>query len=151
MRINLSGVSAENPNEWIKPTRKPDGGFEVKKYVLKVVAIDDSEYSNTGDQLLKVDFKTGDNKSYQERFSLAENLLWKLKQFVVAMNAPDELDINDLIGRYVVATIGGREYNGKDYNNLLEWGYSELNDKLPPFPSYKDADLTDEELAEELF
>jgi hypothetical protein len=146
MRINLSGVSAENPNEWIKPIRKSDGGFEVKKYVLKVVAIDDSEYSSTGDQLLKVDFKTGDNKSYQERFSLAENLLWKLKQFVVAMKAPDELDINDLIGRYVVATIGGREYNGKDYNNLLEWGYSELNDKLPQLPSCDGIDITDEEI-----
>jgi hypothetical protein len=146
MRINLSGVSAENPNEWIKPTRKPDGGFEVKKYVLKVVAIDDSEYSNTGDQLLKVDFKTGDNKSYQEKFSLAANMLWKLKQFIIAMKAPDELNVTDLIGRYVVATIGGREYNGKDYNNLLEWGYSELNDKLPQLPSCDGIDITDEEI-----
>jgi hypothetical protein len=151
MRINLTGVSSENPNEWIKPTRKPDGGFEVKKYILKVVAIDDSEYSSTGDQILKVDFRTVDNKIYQEKFSLGENLLWKLKRFIIAMNAPDDLNVNDLIGRYVIATIGGRDHNGKEYNNLLEWGYSELNDKLPPFPSYKDADITDEELAEELF
>jgi hypothetical protein len=67
------------------------------------------------------------------------------------MKAPDELDVNDLIGRYAVATIGGREYNGKDYNNLLEWEYSKLNDNLPPFSSYKDMDMTDEEMAEELF
>jgi hypothetical protein len=150
MRINLTGVSAENPNEWIKPTRKADGTFEVKKYVLKVIAIDDSEYSNTGDQLLKVDFKTGDNKSYQEKFSLAENLLWKLKQFIIAMKSPDELNVTDLIGRYVVATIGGREYNGKDYNNLLEWGYSELNDKLPPIPTGEAKTEIEEEI-EELF
>jgi hypothetical protein len=150
MRINLTGVSAENPNEWIKPTRKEDGGFETKKYVLKIIAVDDSEYSNTGDQLLKVDFKTGDNKSYQEKFSLAENLLWKLKQFIIAMKAPDELSATDLIGRYAVATIGGREYNGKDYNNLLEWGYSELNDKLPPFPISEAETATEEEI-EELF
>jgi hypothetical protein len=150
MRINVRGVSAENPNEWIKPTRNADGSYETKKYVLKIIAVDDSEYSNTGDQLLKVDFKTGDNKSYQEKFSSAENLLWRQRQLIEAMKAPDELDDTDLVGRYVVATIGGREYKGRDLNNLIKWEYSELNDKLPPFPTDEAKTAIEEEI-EELF
>ena len=148
MRINLTGVSAENPNEWIKPIRKADGTFEVKKYVLKIIAVDDLGYNSRGEQELKVDFKTGDNKSYQEKFPLAENLLWKLKQFTVAMQAPDDFDANNLVSRYVTATLGGREHNGKDYNQLLSWEYAPQNDKLAPIPS---AVESGEEEVEELF
>jgi hypothetical protein len=136
MIVNLANVSVESPAEWIKPVRLPDGSFAVNKYILKVVSVDDSEYNSAGERVLKVDFKTSDEKRYQESFPLSGKFLWKLKQLAVALRAPDEFDTVDLVGRYVIATIGGREYNGKDYNNLISWEYSKLNDNLPAFSTF---------------
>jgi hypothetical protein len=149
MIVNLANVSVESPAaEWIKPIRELDGSFEVNKYVLKIIAVDDSEYNSAGDRVLKVDFKTSDEKRYQESFPLGGKLLWKLKQLAIALKAPDEFDTVDLVGRYVVATIGGREYNGKEYNKLISWDYSVLNDKLPPFSIFSLKNFSADEMEE---
>lgn len=147
MVIDLRGVSTENPNEWIVPVRRADGSFEEKEYLLKIVSIDDTKFNKNGDQTLEVTFRTADNKLYKETFSLGETALWKLKQFTVELKAPEYFDIFNLIGRYIVAVISGREYNGKIYNQTVSWRYATQNDKLPPIVDQ----LANADEAEELF
>lgn len=150
MKINLTDVTTESPNEWIKPIKNGDGSYQTQKFTLKVESIA-QEWNKNGDECAKFVFKTSDGKTYSETFPFNKDLLWKLKRFTIAMQAPSNLDLNDLVNRYVLVTLTGRLYNGKDYNELVAWEYAPQNDKLAPIPEAKDEEAELQAEAEELF
>ena len=60
----------------------------------------------------------------------------------MALKAPECYDINDFIGRYVIADIKSRNYKKNDGSTGVSygaksWEYSTHNDKLPPIPEAK--------------
>lgn len=126
MRIDTRGVELTPPGEWIK---------EKGEYTLKLTKWDQDGYTDAGEEKFKIFFQTADGKMHSERFSTAPNMLWKIKRLEVAMEAPEVYELDSLIGRYVIADVGMREYNGKEYAEAKEWKYAPQNKKLDPIPS----------------
>lgn len=155
MIVNLTNVQADAPNEWLRPEKNADGSFKKIKYTLKVTSIEADGYDDQGDERYKMTFKTADGKMTSDSFTVCEagKTTWKLKRITVAMKAPDRLNLSDLIGRYVVATIGGytSKANGKDYAQIESFEYSPHNDKLAPIPEAKTKEEQIADEAEELF
>lgn len=135
----MSGVSTENPNEFIK---------EAGKYTLKITYIEEDGYDKNGDQRIKFGFKASDGKNHSESFSYAGEYAWRFKRFTEAMKAPELFDINNLVGRYVVADI---ILNAKGYSTVKEFTYSANNDKLEPIKQAVSETATIAQEAEELF
>jgi len=136
----MSGVSTENPNEFIK---------EAGNYVLKILYIEEDGYDKNGDQRIKFGFKSSDGKNHSESFSYEGEFAWRFKRFTDAMRVPSgAFDINDLVGRYIIAEMF---INTKGYANTKEWSYAAQNDKLQPIPEAKSEDATIAEEAEGLF
>lgn len=149
MKIDLTGVSAEPQNTWIKPEKNEDGSFKKIKYTLKVVSIEADGYNDDGDERYKMTFKDAQSQMISDSFTVSPvgKTTWKLKRIAIAMKAPDKLELGDLIDRYIIAIIGGYTgKNGKDYAQIESFEYSELNDQLPPIPEAKS---DDEMIAEE--
>lgn len=149
MKIDLTGVSAEPQSAWIKPEKTEDGSFKKIKYTLKVVSIEADGYNDDGDERYKMTFKDAQSQMISDSFTVSPEgkTTWKLKRIAVAMKAPDKLDLNDLVNRYIVATVSGYTgKNGKDYAQIESFEYSPNNDKLPPIPEAKS---DDELIAEE--
>ena len=53
-----------------------------------------------------------------------------------------EYDINDFVGRYIIANIKQENYTKRDVtpgiaHKIKSWEYSTLNDKMPPIPEAK--------------
>lgn len=140
MIINTKGVELTPPAEWIKTAGK---------YTLKITEIKPDGFTPDGEKF-KIFFKSANGELHSEFYSTAPNMLWKIKNVEVAMKAPECYDIENFVGRYIVANIGMRSYNGKEYAEAKSWEYSELNDKLPPIPEYVDASAVEEaQIAEE--
>ena len=139
MIVNLKGVSSENPNEYIKTAGT---------YTLKLISILEDGYDKNGDQRLKFTFKSHDQKNHSESFSLTGEYTWRLKRFTEAMKAPEVFNIEDLVGRYVMADV---ILNKSGYATVSEFKYAIQNDKLEPIPEAKDENQQLAEEAEELF
>ena len=139
MRVSLKGVSSENPNEFIKTAGT---------YTLKIVEVSEDGYNTDGDQKIKFSFKTPDGKNHNESFSYDGKFAWRFKRFAEAMKAPDDFNVEDFVGRYVVADM---VLNAKGYANTSEFRYAVQNDKIAPFPEYKSDEDEASEEAEELF
>ena len=152
MIIDLSNVAAEAPNEWIKPEKNKDGTFKKIKYTLKLISIEADGYDSEGEERYKMNFKTADGKMISDGFNVSPSakLTWKLKRIAIAMKAPDKLNLQYLIDRYIVATVGGyTTKTGKDYAQIENFEYSAHNDKLGPIPEAKsvEEELQDAEAA----
>lgn len=131
MIVNMTGVSTENPNEFIK---------EAGKFALKVTFIEEDGYDKNGDQRIKFGFKSSDGKNHSESFSYEGEYAWRFKRFTEAMKSPTaSFDINELVGRYVTADV---TINAKGYANVKEFSYHAQNDKLPPI---KEASAVEDE------
>jgi hypothetical protein len=63
-----------------------------------------------------------------------EKMLWKVARLRDALHSPEIFELEDWVGRYVLATIEMREYNGKTNPNIKKLQYSKANDKLAPIP-----------------
>lgn len=112
MRINTRGVELTAPGEWIT---------EAGEYTFKITDWKQDGYTPNGDEKFKIFFKTGDGLQHSELFSTAQNMLWKIKRLEVALGAPEEYELDDLIGHYVTAIVGTRSHNGKQYAEIKEW------------------------------
>jgi len=131
---NVKGVEL-NQTEYIK---------EAGTYRLKVEKVEIDGYDNQGDEVPKLTFSClkiikKDGKpaldesivyTHSESYSGNENILWKSKVLQDAMKAPEVFDFNDLVGRFVMAEIGMREHNGKEYSQVKKMFYSKANDSL---------------------
>jgi hypothetical protein len=135
----MSGVSTENPNEFIK-----DAG----KYILKISYIEEDGYDKNGDQRIKFGFKSSDGKNHSESFSYEGEYAWRFKRFTDAMKAPESFDITNLVGRYIVADM---IINQKGYANVKQFEYAVQNDKLDPIKEAVSEAKQLEAEAEDLF
>lgn len=138
MIVNNKGISAENPNEFIK-----DAGT----YTLKVISIEEDGYTDEGAEKIRVAMRDNKGRNYGERLDTGGKFAWKFRQFCDAFKAPDGFDTDHLIGRYIVISM---VINAKGYLNSTKFDYAVQNDKLEPIPSADEAQAISEE-AEDVF
>lgn len=138
MIVNTQGIELNN-NTYIT---------EAGQYAFKIEKFEENGVSSYNSPAFKLHFignkiivgqdgkpALGDEEFiHTERYTLDENVLWKIKILEVALDAPEIYDINDFVGRYVVADVGLREHNGKMYSDIKKWKPSKRNDALPPIP-----------------
>lgn len=75
MKINFSDVKV---SEWV-------GISEEGTYTFKINGVD-TRLNKNGDDMLVVECTTKDNESMRLFFPLVENMLWRLKKFVTAVD-----------------------------------------------------------------
>jgi hypothetical protein len=119
------------------------------KFLFKIEKFEEDGFSNSGDTRFKLFFKgveVGTKEpiySYSEQFLATGKALFKIKQVEVALKAPECYDINDFIGRYIIANIKKETYTKQDGSQgvsykVKSWEYSQHNDKLAPIPEAKE-------------
>lgn len=115
------------------------------KFLFKIEKFEEDGFTNSGDIRFKLMFKgveVGTKEPvyiHSETFNVGQSSLWRIKQLEVAIKAPEVYDINDFIGRFVIANIKSESYTKKDGTNgtvykVKSWEYSTFNDKMPPIP-----------------
>lgn len=118
------------------------------KFLFRIDKFEDDGFTNSGDARFKLFFKgveVGTKEPvylHSEQFNIGQKSLWRIKQLEVALKAPEIYDVNDFIGRYVIATIKKENYIKSDGSaghsfKVKTWEYSSLNDKMPPIPEAK--------------
>lgn len=128
MRIDTRGVELTPPAEWVS---------EKGVYVFKITKREQDGYSQEGYEKFKFTFQTADGKMFSELFSEAPNMLWKIKQLAVALDAPEVFDPDDFVGHYVTADIRMKKSkkDGEYYPNVWQWMEAPQNKKVDPIPS----------------
>ena len=118
------------------------------KFLFKIEKWEEDGFTQYGDSKFKMFFKGVEVGTkdpiylHSEMFNVGQKSLWRIKQLEVALKSPEIFELSDWIGRYVNCEIVERTYNkndgteGKSYN-VVNWSYSQLNDKLPPIPEKK--------------
>lgn len=118
------------------------------KFLFRIEKFEEDGFTNAGDAKFKLHFKgveVGTKEPvylHNEQFNIGQSSLWRIKQVEVALKAPEVYDINDFVGRYIIANIKQENYTKKDGSNgtshkVKSWEYSTLNDKMPPIPEAK--------------
>jgi len=118
------------------------------KFTFKVEKFEDDGFTNAGDQQFKLMFKGVEAGTQEpifmhtERFSIGQKALWRIKQLEVALKAPETYEVEDFIGRYVIANVVSENYTKNDGTQgtafkVKSWEYHTANDKLPPIPEAK--------------
>lgn len=113
------------------------------KFLFKIEKFEEDGFTNNGDARFKLHFKgveAGTKEPvylHSEQFNIGQASLWRIKQVEVALKAPEVYDINDFVGRYIIANIKSESYTKKDGTagtayKVKSWEYSSFNDKLPP-------------------
>jgi hypothetical protein len=141
MRIDTRGVELTPPTAWID---------KEAKYLFKIIEWKEDGYTQYGDAMIKMFFKTSTGEMHSERFPLSAAALWRLKQLEVALKAPEVYELDSFVGRYVIGDVKIQ----KGYANVKSWEYASQNDKLDPFPDLSaeaQAEEETQEEAEELF
>lgn len=154
MIINTKGVELNPPTDYIA---------KEGKFILRIEKLVEDGFTQDGQAKFKLFFQgvevgTKDPiYSHSEMFNVGQTSLWRIKQLEVALKAPECYDINDFIGRYVIADIKSRRYKKNDGStgvaySAKSWEYSTHNDKLPPIPEakqdadYGTIDISDDEI-----
>ena len=117
-------------------------------FLFRIEKFEENGYTQNGDASFKLHFKGVEQGTkepvylHSEMFSVGEKSLWKIKLLEQGIKAPEVYDINDFVGRYVLATIISETYTKKDGTagtgyKVNQWGYSSLNDKKDPIPTAK--------------
>lgn len=135
MVISTVGIEANN-------TQYID---KVGKFLFKIEKFLDDGFTNAGDQRFKLMFKGVENGTkepiytHSEQFNIGQKSLWRIKQVEVALKAPETYEVEDFVGRYVIANIGiKKEFTDERYKfEVKSWEYSSHNDKLTPIPEAK--------------
>lgn len=134
MVINTRGVELTPPADYIQ---------KEGKFTLRIEKLIEDGFTTEGHAKFKLVFQgveVGTKEpiySHSEMFNVGQSSLWRIKQLEVALKAPECYDINDFIGRYVVADIKPRVHKEKTYYSVKTWEYSPHNDKLSPIPEAK--------------
>lgn len=145
MIINTKGVELSENNFLNK-----EGNF-----LFRIEKFEEDGFTNNGDHRFKLHFKgieVGIKEPvyiHSEQFNIGAKSLWRIKQLEVALKAPEIYDINNFIGRYVIAASKKEEYTKNDGTagvvyRIKSWTYSELNDKMTPIPeAIENKDVSD--------
>lgn len=118
------------------------------KFLFKIEKFEEDGFTNAGDARFKLLFKgveAGTKEPifiHSEQFNIGQTSLWRIKLVEVALKAPEVYDINDFVGRYIIANIKSESYTKKDGTagtayKVKSWEYSSFNDKMPPIPEAK--------------
>ena len=118
------------------------------KFLFRIEKFEEDGFTNAGDAKFKLHFKgveVGTKEPvylHNEQFNIGQTSLWRIKQVEVALKAPEIYDINDFVGRYIIANIKQETYKKNDGSigisyKVKSWDYSTLNDKMPPIPEAK--------------
>lgn len=118
------------------------------KFLFRIEKFEEDGFTNAGDAKFKLHFKgveVGTKEPvylHNEQFNIGQSSLWRIKQVEVALKAPEIYDINDFVGRYIIANIKQEKYTKRDgtsgiAHKVKSWDYSTLNDKMPPIPEAK--------------
>ena len=118
------------------------------KFLFRIEKFEEDGFTNGGDARFKLHFKgveVGTKEPvylHNEQFNIGQFSLWRIKQVEVALKAPEVYNINDFVGRYIIANIIQENYTKKDgtygiAHKVKSWEYSRLNDKMPPIPEAK--------------
>lgn len=145
MRINTTGVELTEPKNYINTAGE---------FILKITGWDSDGFTPEGREKFKISFIAHTGELHTERFSLNDNMLWKIKRLEVAIGAPEIYEIDDFVGRYVKAEFKTRVREGKTYADVKEWKEADQNKKvleMKPWPKYDDAPFAtdDKTIAEE--
>ena len=79
-------------------------------FLFRIEKFEEDGFTNNGDHRFKLHFKgieVGIKEPvyiHSEQFNIGAKSLWRIKQLEVALKAPEIYDINNFIGRYVIAT-----------------------------------------------
>lgn len=122
------------------------------QYILRIEDWEEDGITQAGDVKFNVHFKgviAGTKEpvyTHTERFSLGR-AAFRIKQLEQALRSPENFDINDWVGRYVVSNIVSEQYekNGeiKTAYKTKTWNYSKFNERLPPIPEAKADEQTE--------
>lgn len=118
------------------------------KFLFKIEKFEEDGFTNNGDARFKLHFKgveAGTKEPiylHSEQFNIGQTSLWRIKQVEVALKAPEIYDINNFVGRYIIANIKQENFTKKDGTpgigyKVKSWEYSKHNDSLPPIPEAK--------------
>ena len=122
------------------------------KFLFKIEKFELDGVTTNGDVKFKLHFKGTEiieGKAtkeplylHSEQFNVGQKSLWRIKQVEVALKAPEIYDINDFVGRYIVANIKSENYTKNDGTagtayKVKSWEYCTANDKLPPIQEAK--------------
>jgi len=118
------------------------------KFLLKIEKWELGALDKTGADTFKIFFKGVEVGTkdpvymHTEYFSTASNVLWRLKMLEVAIKSPEVYDIDDWVGRYVIASVEPNTYTKADGTSATSYQckryeYCTHNDKLPPIPEAK--------------
>jgi len=138
MIINTKGVELSE-NIWLN---------KAGKFTFKVEKFEDDGFTQAGDQQFKLMFKgveVGTKEPifmHTERFNIGQKSLWRIKQLEVALKAPEVYEVEDFIGRYVIANVVSETYTKGDGTQgtafkVKSWEYHTKNDSLTPIPEAK--------------
>ena len=138
MIINTKGVEL-NENVYVN---------KEGKFLFKIEKFEEDGFTNAGDARFKLHFKgveAGTKEPifmHNEQFNIGQTSLWRIKQVEVALKAPEIYDINDFVGRYIIANIKSESYTKKDgaagtAYKVKSWEYSTFNNKMLPIPEAK--------------
>ncbi len=119
---------------------------KVGTFLFRIEKFEETGYTQNGDAKFDLHFKGVEQGTkapvymHREMFSVGEKSLWKIKLLERGLNAPEVYDINDFVGRYVLATIISESYTKKDGTTgtgykVNQWGYSSLNDSKDAIPT----------------
>ena len=138
MIINTKGIEL-NENVYVN---------KEGKFLFRIEKFEEDGFTNAGDARFKLHFKgveAGTKEPifmHSEQFNIGQTSLWRIKQVEVALKAPEVYDINDFVGRYIIANIKSESYTKKDGTagtayKVKSWEYSTFNDKMLPIPEAK--------------
>lgn len=118
------------------------------KFLFRIEKFEEDGFTNAGDARFKLHFKgveVGAKEPvylHNEQFNIGQSSLFRIKQVEVALKAPEVYDINNFVGRYIIANIKQENFTKKDGTpgiryKVKRWEYSTLNDKMLPIPEAK--------------
>ncbi len=119
---------------------------KIGTFLFRIERFEEDGYTQNGDAKFNLYFKGVEQGTktpvylHREMFSVGTKSLWKIKLLERGLDAPEVYDINDFVGRYVLATIISESYTKKDGTagtgyKVNQWGYSSLNDSKDAIPT----------------
>lgn len=147
MIIKTKGIELTEPKSFVN---------QAGEYTLKITGVVPDGFTDEGNEKFKMNFISGSGEIHSERFSLNDNMLWKIANVAKACGAPVgennqlqvDVDIDFMIGMYVKVVFKERIHQGKTYVDAREWNEAPQNKKVLETKKWiiTQDDVTDEEI-----
>lgn len=114
INLDFSGVESRKP-------------LEEGIYVLTVETAEEAPAKSSGNPMIKLKYAVEghDQNKLFDNFVLTQKALWKLKEFLEALDYDvdeiAELDVQELVGQQVQAKVIVEQYDGNDVNRIKKY------------------------------